>query len=296
MKSQLKGSLLLELLVVCLLISLFLPFLVAALGRLQERHFLAQIYQDQHKFKAAIDAHFNAQWARLVPSNCYDGSDMFLTIGSGSAKPDRLSSRVVMATSDWLKGADYGSCRSALTISENPFSTTLDCHWQAGDSVTFSNCAAQFHGQVLSVTSTQTQIQLMDDKAIGQSGVLESQDGFYWYLSPGKNGGTAFWRTPEESGNSLELLNGIERLAIFPLLDENNDGSVDTLVKSYGDFNLKTLRGLWIEYQYALDDCQSERGAQLEQSYFSMRGETWAYTSPCQNIGNQIIVLKGGSI
>ena len=105
MKSQLKGSLLLELLVVCLLISLFLPFLVAALGRLQERHFLAQIYQDQHKFKAAIDAHFNAQWARLVPANCYDGSDVFLTIGSGSAKPDRLSSRVVMATSDWLKGA-----------------------------------------------------------------------------------------------------------------------------------------------------------------------------------------------
>ena len=150
--------------------------------------------------------------------------------------------------------------------------------------------------QVLSVTSTQTQIQLMDDTAIGKSGILESQDGFYWYLSPGKNGGTAFWRTPEESGNSLELLNGIERLAIFPLLDENNDGSVDTLVTNYGDFSLKALRGLWIEYQYVLDDCQSERGVQLEQSYLSMRSETWSYTSPCQNIGNQIIVLKGGSI
>lgn len=296
MKSQLKGSLLLELLVVCLLISLFLPFLVAALGRLQERHLLAQTYQNQHKLKAAIDAQFKAQWARLVPANCYDGSDEFLTIGLGSAKPDRLSSRVVMETSDWLKGVDYGSCRSSLTITENPFSTSLDCHWQAGDSMTFSNCAAQFHGQIWSVTSSQTQIQLMDDTAIGQSGVVESQDGFYWYLSPGKNGGTAFWRTPVESGNSLELLNGIERLAIFPLLDENNNGSVDTLITSYGDFSLKSLRGLWVEYQYSLEDCQPDSGAQLEQNYTSMRGETWTYTSPCQNIGNQIIVLKGGSI
>ena len=308
LRSKIQGSLLLELLVVVLLISLFLPFLVSALGRLQERQLLAQTYQDQHKFKAAIDAHFSAQWARLVPANCSDNDALFLTIGSGAFKPDRLSSRTVMADSDWLQGSDYGACRASITISENPFEITLDCHWKAGDSMTFSHCAASYSGQVLSVTSSNSTRQLEGGFTFGgllegesdplesQSGVIESQDGFYWYLSPGKDSGTAFWRTPEESGNSLELLNGIERLAIFPLLDNGDSGSVDTLATGYGNFSLKSLRGLWIEYQYRLDDCHSERGVQLDQEYFSMRGETWHYRSPCQGIGNQIIVLKGSEL
>jgi len=41
-RTQMKGSLLIEMLVACALISLFLPFLVSALARLQERHLLAQ--------------------------------------------------------------------------------------------------------------------------------------------------------------------------------------------------------------------------------------------------------------
>jgi type II secretory pathway pseudopilin PulG len=296
LKSKIQGSLLIELLVVVLLISLFLPFLVTALGRLQERHLLAQTYQDQHKFKAAIDAHFTAQWARLIPANCSDNGALFLTIKSGSSKPDRLSSRTVMPDSDWLQGVDYGVCRTSMTVSENPFGMPLDCHWQAGDSVTFSNCIASFSGQVLSVTSAKSTIQLEADFILDQSGVIESQDGFFWYLSPGKDGGTAFWRTPEESGNSLELLNGIERFSVFPLLDKDDNGSVETLVTDYGNFSLKSVRGLWVEYQYRLDDCHSERGVQLDQEYFSMRGETWRYGSPCQGVGNHIVVLKGGAL
>jgi type II secretory pathway pseudopilin PulG len=300
-KNHLRGSLLIELLVVIVLVSLFLPFLVTALSRLQERHLLAQTYQDQHKIKAAIDAHFKAQWTRLVPANCSDDDDLFLTIQSGASKPDRLSSRTVMENSDWLRGVDYGSCRASVTVSENPFETALDCHWKAGDSMTFSNCATSYSGQVLSVTSTKSTIQLDDDftlessgSLIRQSGVIESQDGFYWYLSPGKDGWTAFWRTPEESGNSLELWNGVERLTVFPLLDEDNDGVVDTLTTDYGDYSLQSLRGLWVEYQYRLNDCKSSSGVQLDQDYVSMRGDTWKYKSPCQGVGNQIIVLKGG--
>ncbi|ETX11034.1 hypothetical protein MUS1_11675 [Marinomonas ushuaiensis DSM 15871] len=299
-KAHLCGSLLVELLVVIVLVSLFLPFLVTALSRLQERHLLAKTYQDQHKVKAAIDAHFKAQWTRLVPANCNDDADVFLTINSGLFKPDRLSSRTVMDNSDWLRGVDYGSCRTSITVSKNPFDTPLDCHWKVGDSMTFSNCAASYSGQVLSVTSTKSTIQLDDDFTLelsgsleSQSGVIESQDGFYWYLSPGKDGLAAFWRTPEESGNSLELWNGVERLAVFPLLDENNDGLVDTLDTRYGDYSLKSVRGLWVEYQYRLSNCKSSSGVQLDQNYISMRGDTWHYASPCQGVGNQIIVLKG---
>lgn len=294
LKAHLRGSLLVELLLVIVLVSLFLPFLVTALSRLQERHLLAQTYQDQHKIKAAIDAHFKAQWARLVPANCSDDADLFLTIQSGTSKPDRLSSRTLIEDSDWLRGVDYGSCRASVTVSENPFETPLDCHWKAGDSMTFSNCATSVSGQVLSVTSTKSTVQLEEGFTLGLSGVLESQDGFYWYLSPGKDGWAAFWRTPEESGNSLELLNGVERLAVFPLLDEDDNSLVDTLDTGYGDYSLKNVRGLWVEYQYRLSNCKSSSGVQLEQNYVSMRGDTWSYASPCQGVGNQIIVLKGG--
>lgn len=290
---KIQGSLLLELLVACALISLFLPFLVSAIARLQERHLLAQTYQDQHEIKAAIDAHFQSQWSRLVPANCRLNDTLFLTIQSGESPPVRLASRTVSEASDWIQGTDYGLCRSAMTVSSNPFETNLSCHWKAGDRATFSSCALSNIGQVLSVSSHSSKIALTDDLAIGQSGILESQDGFYWYVSPGKKGSNAFWRTPEESGNSLELLNGIERLSVFPLLDDDDNGLVDSIDTRYGQYSLKKLRALWVEYQYHLTDCKLDRPNGFAQEYHSMRGGDWHYLAPCQGIGNHIVVLKG---
>ena len=161
----------------------------------------------------------------------------------------------------------------------------------------FSSCESYFPGQILSVSAQHSRIELIGgelvEDAIGQSGIIESQDEFYWYISEGKGGQNAFWRTPRESGNSLELWSGIERLSVFPLLDDNLDGRVDALDTGYGQFSLAKVRGLWVEYQYRLHDCKSERDTQLAQDYRSMRGETWRYFSPCQGVGNQIIVLKG---
>ncbi|NLQ18423.1 hypothetical protein HGG82_12440 [Marinomonas sp. M1K-6] len=294
---HLHGGLLVELLLVCALIAMFLPFLVTALSRLQERHLLAETYQQQQALNAAIEAHFQAQWSRLVPANCRPNDALFLTIQSGASPPDRLASRSVAADSDWLQGRDYGLCRRAIEVSENPFESTLACHWKAGDRVTFSSCESYYQGEVLSVSTHKSVIQLAGDGtadgAIGQSGMLESQDGFYWYVSKGKDGLNAFWRTPEESGNSLELWNGIERLSVFPLLDNNQDGLVDTLDTRYGDIRLTHLRGLWVEYQYRLSDCLAIDDQWQTQEYTSMRGDSWQYASPCQGVGNQIIVLKG---
>jgi hypothetical protein len=306
-RRHLKGSLLIELLVVCALIALFLPLVVTALVRMQERHLLAQTYQDQQTIKAAIDAHFQAQWARLVPASCLVSDDLFLTIESGMSPPLRLATRIVDKESDWLRGVDYGLCRGSVSVADNPFETRLSCHWKVGDNVRFSSCESYHQGQVLSVSAQKSSIQLAGDtftegnfaegkvteSAIGQSGIIESQDGFYWYVSEGKEGRNAFWRTPLESGNSLELWNGVERLSVFPLLDDDQDGMVDALDTRYGHFALSHLRGLWVEYQYRLNDCKSERNTQLEQEYLSMRGDVWRYSSPCQGVGNQIIVLKG---
>ncbi|WP_369922167.1 hypothetical protein AB8E32_08450 [Marinomonas polaris] len=290
-RRYMKGSLLIKLLVVCGLIGLFLPFLVIAIARMQERHLLAQTYQDQHTIKAAIDAHLKAQWSRLLPASCTIDESLYLTIESGMSPPIRLATRRIDKNSDWLQGADYGLCRSSVTVRNNPMETTMACHWKAGDRTTFSSCESNYSGHVLSDSASKSQIKLEDDAAIGQSGVIQSEDGFYWYIAEGKDVWSALWRTPEESGKSLELWNGLERFAVFPLLDNSRNGLVDTLDTEYGRFPLKNLRGLWVEYQYRLSDCKANRDAEFYQEYHSMRGEKWHYHSPCQGVGNQIIVL-----
>lgn len=295
-RRQAKGSLLVELLVVCALIALFLPFVVSALARMQERHLLGQTYQDHQAIRAAIDAHFRAQWGRLIPASCRIEDSLFLTIESGGSPPPRLASRALDDRSDWIRGTDYGLCRGTVSVQENPLETSFSCHWKAGDSVRFSSCDTTFQGQIISASSQKSMVQLSGgsaaDSAIGQSGIIESQDGFYWYVSKGKEGRNAFWRTPEESGNALELWDGIERLSFFPLLDTNQDGKVEALDTRYGRFALNVLRGVWVEYQYQLNDCKSQRHTQFQREYLSMRGDVWRYTSPCQGVGNHIIVLK----
>ena len=288
---KVKGSLLMELLVVCGLLAVLLPLLVIAISRMQERHFLAQTYQDQHIMKAAIDAHLKSQWERLRPAGCRLDESLNVTIDSGMSPPMRLVTRVIDKYSDWLHGADFGLCRSSVTVKTNPMDSAMNCHWKAGDKANFSSCESNFKGEVLSVSAQKARIKLEDDLAIGQSGVLESEEGFYWYITDGKEGWNALWRTPAESGNSLELWNGIERMAIFPLLDNNLDGLADTLETRYGHFPLHKVRGLWVEYQYRLGDCIADRDTELLQEYHSMRGEKWHYYSPCQSVGNQIIVL-----
>ncbi|NVK72065.1 hypothetical protein C0J08_06850 [Marinomonas sp. CT5] len=296
-RRYLKGSLLVELMVICALIALFLPLLVTAIARMQDRQQLVETYQDQHSIKAAIEAHVQAQWSRLLPASCYVDESLFLTIGSGMSPPIRLATRVVDKDSDWLMGVDYGLCRGSVNVQSNPVATTMSCHWKAGDNVTFSTCQSRHNAQVTSVTSKRSLIKIENQadqegsiNALGQSGIIESQDGFYWYISKGKDGWNALWRTPEESGNSLELWNGIERFTVFPLLDDNQNGMVDTLETRYGKFPLKDLRALWVEYQYRLNDCKLDRDTTISQ-YQTMRGETWHYFSPCQGVGNQIIVL-----
>lgn len=292
-----RGSLLLEVMVACLLISIILPILVMALSSFQQRQVLAQRYQDHQNRRAAINAHFRAQWSRLIPAHCFEDSILTLTIQPGHNLPSRLSNRSVENHSDWLLGVDYGACRTSLAVSSNPFTTSIDCHWKAGNEVTFSSCGVSVKGQLLSVYNSGSSIQLENDTALGHSGIVESEDAFYWYLREGKDGSTAFWRTPVLSGNSLELMNGIERLALFPLLDTSNDGFVDSLATNYGDFSLQQVRGIWVEYMYRLTDCQEEQGVfsrqeNIIQEYTSMRGEAWLYQSQCQAVANQIIKLR----
>ncbi|MCB5161344.1 hypothetical protein [Marinomonas algarum] len=295
LSASLKGSLLLEVLVVCLLIALFLPFLVSALANVQNRHLLAQQYQNQFALQSAIETHFQAQWTRLLPAGCSLDERASITIQSGSIPPDRLASRRVFSESDWLYGESYGLCQGSFTVTENPQQEiALACHWKEGETARFITCRDHYLGQIIDINSrgNVSDIMFESDDVIGQSGILASQDGFYWYLSPGKDGSRAFWRTPAIKGNSRELFKNIERLAIFPLLDLDGDGAVDALATEYGEFSLEQVRALWVEYQYRLSDCRESLSDQAAQEYVSMRGDQWIYRSPCQHVGNQIINLQ----
>ncbi|AEF54167.1 hypothetical protein [Marinomonas posidonica] len=291
----LAGGILFELLIACAVLSLCLPFMMSALRDIQGEQFKRQVYQQGQSLQSAIDAHFRSQWQRLLPAQCQLNSEASLTIQSSAKPPKRLSARSLLAGSDWLLARDYGLCRASIEVTENPLTVALACHWKSGDQVRFSSCNGSFLGQVMAVSSQGAKVTFDTDQVLGQSGVIASEDSFYWYLAEGKTGQGALWRSPEVSGNALELWNGIERLSIFPLLDQDQNGFVDTLDTRYGHYALQHVRALWVEYQFRLGDCQVDQEKEAPQRYLSMRGEEWQYQRPCQQVGNQIIDLQGRS-
>lgn len=306
----LRGSLMLEVMVACALMAIILPLIGPAVWRLQERHRLAVTYLSQQTFHSALKSQFVAHWSRLRPAGCSVNDDVYLTIGRGTQEPSRLVRRDVEERSDWLEATDYGACRLSVGPLTNPLniSNAPACDLSIGDLLTVSTCLGHADAQVIRTSRDQTRLQLSSfvfsnkerqtdgsKKALsllGQSGILESQEPFYWYVGQGKNGQPSFWRTPGMSGNSLELWSGLKRMAIFPLLDEDQDGVADTIDKHYGDYALSHTLGLWVEYLYQLPDCDLSERLQIEKVYHSMRGNVWHYQSPCQGVGNQIIVFN----
>ncbi|RBO82351.1 hypothetical protein [Marinomonas aquiplantarum] len=293
---RLMGGILFELLIACAVLGFCLPFMMNALRDSQDEQLKRHAYQQGQSLQSAIDAHFRSQWQRLRPAQCQLNSEVFLTIQSTANAPERLSARALVAGSDWLLARDHGLCRGSLEVTENPLTVALDCHWKVGDPVRFSSCDRSVLGQVEGISSQGAQVAFAAENLIGQSGVIASEDGFYWYLAAGKTGQSALWRSPEVSGNALELWNGIERLSILPLLDQDQNGFVDTLDTRYGHYALQQVRALWVEYQYRLGDCHLDLTETVPLSYLSMRGEEWQYHPPCQQVGNQIIDLQGMSL
>ncbi|KZN14724.1 hypothetical protein [Marinomonas sp. TW1] len=295
-RMALMGGILFELLIACAVLGLCLPFMMNALRDRQAEQWKHQAYQQGQTLQSAIDAHFRSQWQRLLPAQCHQHSAMSLTIESAANSPARLSARSLVSGSDWLLARDHGLCRGAIEVTENPLTVALDCHWKVGDQARFSSCDGSVLGHVVGISSQGAQVAFSTDDVLGLSGVIASEDGFYWYLAEGKTGQGALWRSPEVSGNALELWDGIERLSIFPLLDQDQNGFVDTLDTRYGHYDLQHVRALWVEYQYRLGDCHPDLAEAVPQAYLSMRGEEWQYHRPCQQVGNQIIELQGGGL
>ncbi|REG84288.1 hypothetical protein [Marinomonas pollencensis] len=292
-RATLRGGLLLELMLVCALLAIILPLLIAPLWQLQQRHGVALTYLDQSKFQIALASQFEAHWSRLLPAACYLDTGLSLTIGTADEPPARLSQRSLVPQSDWLEAVDYGACRVSLGTVNSPLVSANHCDLSAGDWVRVASCHTSEQTQVAQANGQSFTLNLLDQDMLGQTAFLESQQAFYWYAGEGKNGQPAFWRTPQLSGNSLELWAGLMALAISPLLDENQDGLVDTIDARYGTYSLTKVRALWVEYLYQLSPCQAATQPPQTQVYNTLRGERWQYLAPCQGVAKQVIVLNG---
>jgi len=301
---RLRGGLLFEVMVACALIAIIVPLIGRAIWQLQTHDVLARMFSQQETFSSALASQFSAQWSRLRPAGCSPNDHSQLRIGKGGEVPKRLQSRDVDDHSDWLQATDSGACRLSIRSLSNPLTLTNECGFSPGERANVSTCLGNIDARVSRVSAQSTTFQLSSltvmstdsNKAVslvGQTGVLESRASFYWYVGRGKNHQPAFWRTPVFSGRSLALWLGLKRLAVFPLLDDNQDGKVDAIDKDYGTYDMSKVLGLWVEYLYQLNDCEVAKSTQRQRTYHSMRGEQWQYNAPCEGVANTIVVFTG---
>ena len=280
-----------ELLVAAFIVALVMPFLVRALSALFAQQQSAGQYLHTLQVQDALVDQLSSQWSRLAPAGCYQDEHAIIRIQSAAQPPLLLKSRSLEATSDWLAGNDYGLCRLSVQASSTKITMPATCYWPKATKVTFSSCQGRYKGTVSASGRQQMTVTLQNNAGVGQSGVIEAEQGFYWYLATGKSASLALWRTPSERGRSLELWQGLQKLAIYPLLDLDQDGRVDSIDRRYGDYDLRQVKALWVEFSYRLAECRNPQTTAL--TYRTLRGQLWTYQPPCEHVATHIIAING---
>lgn len=284
-----KGFLMIELLVslavLMLLMSLLLPMVKSNRDQLDSKTEVIE----RIALKEAVVDHFQAQLSSILWRACANPTDKdidelvqqgagWIEIGTNTSElPERLTTKDLPNSTDWLQAYQRGICRYSIRIDALSEELPYTCSWDEGDEVLFEYCDDMALGMVENVSSTKTDVTFYDDAIVGEMGTILSHDPYIWYLND-RSTYTAFWRTPQVTGNSLELWAGVEKLAIYPLLDTNSDGRMDTLSADYGAYALWQVKGFWLEVVVTDNSCDDE---QTDSSYNTHRGETWSYASDC---------------
>jgi len=236
---------------------------------------------DRLELKAAVIDHFQSQFAPLFFKACGNAKGDFLEIGhAADSLPERIDHKTLLEGTDWLNASQNAQCSYPLTIVDLTPKLAYSCDWSVGEAVIFSNCNVSAKGLVTQVKSASTDLSFSSTELLGESGMVLSQQGFIWYLADGKSD-DAFWRTPSLSGNSLELWSGVSKLSIYPLLDLDDNGALDTLVSEYGIFQVSQLKGLWLELVVKQMPCRHQDEVLMEE-YLNHRGDIWLYNARCE--------------
>lgn len=288
-----NGYLLIELLVAMAIGIMILQSLVPILR--QSRLQLTQQIQsmDRIALKSAIVDHFQAQLAPILWQACKaieqaknDESPQQFHLGKAedSNLPIRINNKQPLLETDWLLALATGDCRYSTQLTQLSVEIPLsDCDWQRKESVVFQNCQHHYQGQVIQQSNSHTRLQFTNTELIGQSGIVSQQIPYFWYVAPSTSNQSigAFWRMGATKGRALELWFGVDKLALYPLLDINTDGQVDTLAAHYGAFPMRQLKGLWLELIVHDMACNPQAKPEPKQRYHTHRGKTWLYDRTC---------------
>ncbi|GAB3484612.1 type II secretion system protein [Marinomonas epiphytica] len=293
-----SGMLLIEMLVVCALISIILPTLIQLTQSLLQQQTKAKYYLQTEQLKAALNDQFSAQWGRLKPAACSYPSHLGIHIANNRDVPDRLKGRNLVSGSDWLAASDFGFCRLSLnSLLTHEVSLTNKCGWKSRQTIVFRSCIGSYSATLNTATSQKVTLQVVQSDALNQAGIFERDLAYYWYVGKGKEGTPALWRRPQIKGNALEIWNGLEKLAIYPFLDTSANGKVDGIATAYGQYPLTQVKALWVEYVYRLPSCSdddTQTNKATTYSYQTLRGEQWQFQPPCTQLGQHLIDLSGG--
>ena len=297
-KGQQGGWVMAELMLAIAIVMLLSASLLPILLQTQQSQQQQMTYLQSQTWVASFKDHLTAQWQRLVWQGCSLASNQMLSFGNMQRiKPTRITSKKVVAASDWLQATDLGYCRTSQTLSPT-ISFNSRCQWREGQAVRFSQCQNQYMGTVISSNKDQQTIELALPSSLTfpladtaeKTGILLSEEPYIWYLATGKSGQAAFWRTPMLSGNSLELWNGVQQIALYPLLDTDQDGKLDQLSTQYGDYSIAAVKAIWVEVMVSLDGCQSPTDVEPYE-YLTFRGDVWPYFPPCHYISDFLVPL-----
>lgn len=273
--------LLFELVVSLAVLMILMQLLVPVLANVRNQSLRKTQLLEQFELKAAVIDHFQSQLAPIFWQACGRGNGFVLEIGSSSIDlPDRINNKALLAQSDWLLASHIGRCNYPIEMLSLAPSIAYACDWS--DDVIFSSCSMSDLGLVKEQDDMRTDFTFNNVALLGKTGFVLSKEPFIWYLAPGKVD-NAFWRTPELSGNSLELWSGIKKMSFSPLLDTNNDGAFDTVTSAYGSYQVSQLKGLLLELLVTQDTCVQYKD-EPEKEFVNQRGDIWRYSARCEFI------------
>lgn len=234
-----------------------------------------------------------AQWHRLGAFGCFDAGRV-IEIGSSQNRPSRIPKTTHDRASDWISGADVGLCSGYGLTQESELMVRLPCSGiNTGDILQVSSCSAAEQTRVLGANKGVKTAQLANPHLFDRTVLVGTKKAFYWYVGKGKSGRNALWRKPSIAGNAVELFPGLFRMRLYPILDQDEDAIAETIAVQYGQFEVRQLKGLLIEYEYAIEQCA--RQLSLTKVYHTLRGDQWYYDASCHSIGKAMVVLGGVS-
>ncbi|MFT2109690.1 type II secretion system protein [Marinomonas sp. 2405UD68-3] len=296
-RSSQSGWVLFEVVISTAIIMILLSYTVPILIQSKDHSTVVQQRLLSLSWSEGFKDNVMAQWQSIVRNGCYSGAESIIEIGqfNSSQIPSRIKNKTLEKGSDWLKGGISGQCGSTQTINGNEFEFDSSCQWKTNQTVLFSHCEAEYQGWVSQVSGARITVQFnaIQPNSLGvwPSGALFRFEPYVWYVSKGKNGHAAFWRTPLRSGNSLELWSGVKKIAIYPMLDNDSDGVLDELSTEYGEYDRSKLNALWVEALVTFEDCTNAPSFPTSQ-YTTFRGDTWSYQSRCDSIIDFIVPLS----